>query len=62
MDWKLENIIPILKKSMKKDPKNDRPVSFSSVPGKVMGKIILEVLKNPWSTTVIGHSPYSSTR
>lgn len=33
-DWKIVNTIPVYKKGMRKDPRNCRPVSQTSVPGK----------------------------
>ena len=41
-DWKSAHVTPIFKKGQKSSPNNYRPVSLTSVPGKVMEKVIKE--------------------
>ncbi len=43
-DWKTANVSPIFKKGNKQDPLNYRPVSLTSVPCKVMERIIKKAM------------------
>ncbi len=44
IEWRTANVTPIYKKGPKGDPGNYRPVSLTSVPGKLLEKIIKEQL------------------
>ncbi|KAJ7421576.1 hypothetical protein WISP_41836 [Willisornis vidua] len=58
-DWKPANVLPIFKKG-KEDSGNSRSISLTSVPGKIMEKIILGSIKKQLEdNAVIGHSQHS---
>ncbi|KFQ38410.1 hypothetical protein N332_05856, partial [Mesitornis unicolor] len=44
VDWRLANVTPIYNKGRKEGPGNYRPISLTSVPGKVIEKIILSAI------------------
>ncbi|KFR03735.1 RNA-directed DNA polymerase from mobile element jockey, partial [Opisthocomus hoazin] len=43
-DWRKANVTPIFKKGKKENPGYYRPVSLTSIPGKMMEQLILEVI------------------
>jgi len=43
-DWRKANVTPVFKKGKKGDPGNYRPVNLTSIPGKVMEQLILDVI------------------
>ncbi|CAM4585984.1 unnamed protein product [Lepidochelys kempii] len=58
-DWKKANVVPIFKKGKEEDPGNYRPVSLTSVPGKIMEHVLKDsILKHLEERKVIRNSQH----
>jgi len=61
-DWRKASVTPIFQKGKKEDPGNYRPVSLTSIPGKVMEQLILEIIKQVKEKKVISSSQHGFTK
>ena len=52
-DWRRANVVPIFKKEKKEDPNNYCPVSLTSIPGKILEKIIKQIVCNYFESNVV---------
>ncbi|XP_069709271.1 mitochondrial enolase superfamily member 1, partial [Phaenicophaeus curvirostris] len=63
LDWRPADVVPIYKKGRREDPGNYRPVSLTSVPGKVMEQVILSaIMKHMQENRVIRPSQHGFTK
>ncbi|GAB0177598.1 mitochondrial enolase superfamily member 1 [Grus japonensis] len=62
-DWRKANVTLVFKKGKKEDLENYRPVSLTSIPGKVMEQLILGVIsKHVEEKKVIGSGQHGFTK
>ena len=62
-DWKIANVVPIFKKGKREDPGNYRPVSLTSILGKLFEKILKEhICDGPASGMMLKGNQHSFIR
>jgi len=58
-EWTKASVTPVFKKGKKEDPGNYRPVSLTSIPGKMMEQLIVEdIIKQVEEKRIIRSSQY----
>lgn len=62
VNWKLSNLVPFLNKGKKEDLGSYRPVSLTSLPGKIMEIILGVVEKHLKDNAVVGQSQHGFSR
>jgi len=55
-------VTPVFKKGKKEDPGNYRPTSLTSIPGKAMEQLILDVISKQVEEKVIGSSQHAFSK
>ena len=53
VNWKLASTVPVFKKGKKEDPGNYWPVNLTSVPGKIMEKIMVGVIETHMNGNIV---------
>ncbi|CAM5090233.1 unnamed protein product [Natator depressus] len=62
-DWKKANVVPIFKKGKKENPGNYRPLSLTSVPGKIIEQVLKQsILKHIEDRKVIRNNQHGFTK
>lgn len=61
--WRKTNVTPTFKKGKKEDPRNHKPVSLISIPGKRMEQLMLKTIsRHMKNKKVIGSSQHGFTK
>jgi len=61
-DYRKASVTPAFIKGKKEDPENYRPVSLTSIPGKVMEQLILDVISKKEEVKIIKSSQHGFTK
>ncbi|GAB0202749.1 mitochondrial enolase superfamily member 1 [Grus japonensis] len=61
-DWRKASVTLVFKKGKEEDPGNYRPVSFTSIPGKLMEELLKVINKHVEEKKVIGNGEHGFTK